>query len=122
MTKQEKALANLGLTAEEIADILKTDKEIDRGAKLFDLDPEREKGAKKARQADRKQTTPTKREKKVDNEKKSIIQTLIDVLSHNSGCAHLADDDSVIIINPEREFTFTVNGKKYKITLACPRS
>jgi hypothetical protein len=26
------------------------------------------------------------------------------------------------ITNPEREFLFTHNGTKYKVTLACPRS
>ena len=44
----------LGMSDEEIADVLRTDKEIDRGAKLFELDPELEAGAKKARRADRK--------------------------------------------------------------------
>ena len=35
-----------GYTEEEIEDMLKCDQEIDRGADLFPLDPELEKGAK----------------------------------------------------------------------------
>lgn len=102
----------LGMSEEEIADILRTDKEIDRGAKLFELSPELEAGAKKARRADRKPTA-VKRERKEDADKRQLITLL------TSALGNVRPED---IINPEREFLFTWNGKKYKITLSCPRS
>ena len=102
----------LGMSDEEIADVLRTDKEIDRGAKLFELDPELEAGAKKARRADRKQTE-VKRERKEDTDKRQLITLL------TSAIGNVQPKD---IINPEREFLFTWNGKKYKVTLSCPRS
>lgn len=102
----------LGMSEEEIADILRTDKEIDRGAKLFELSPELEAGAKKARRADRKPTA-VKRERKEDADKRQLITLL------TSALGNVRPED---IINPEREFLFTWNGKKYKVTLSCPRS
>ena len=54
-----------GCTREEAIQLIADDDAIDKGAKLFELDPELAKGAKKARQADRKVTTePVKRERK----------------------------------------------------------
>ena len=102
----------LGMSDEEIADVLRTDKEIDRGAKLFELDPELEAGAKKARRANRK-PTEAKRERKEDTDKRQLITLL------TSAIGNVQPED---IINPEREFLFTWNGKKYKVTLSCPRS
>ena len=102
----------LGMSDEEIADALRTDKEVDRGAKLFEVDPELEAGAKKARRADRKQTE-VKRELKEDADKRQVITSL------TSAIGNVQPKD---IINPEREFLFTWNGKKYKVTLSCPRS
>ena len=105
----------LGMSDEEIADVLRTDKEIDRGAKLFELDPELEAGAKKARRAERKTTAPVKREKKVNPDKREIIQVLDDAL------CNLVDNVEEIT-NPEREIIFWYNDVKYKLTLSCPRS
>lgn len=118
--RQKQALRKCGIPEAEWAELEATDKRIDRGEKLFELDPELEAGAKKARQADRKPTEHKPREKKADNDKLTIIRTLVDVLTVNSGCAHLADD--LEILNPEREFSFIHNGKKYKVVLSCPRS
>ena len=115
MTDKEKALKNLGLTDEEIADVLETDKRIDKGEKLFDLPEELEKGAKKARMSGNcNGYTKANREKKVDDDKRFLIETLELALSPFA--------ENVEIANPEREMTFTHNGKKYKIVLSCPRS
>lgn len=113
-----------GYTEEEIEDMLKADREIDRGADLFPLDPELEKGAKKARRADRTDT-PKKanRERKPNDDKRFLIDALVWAVTtdiEQAGDNVLATD--VEIINPEREFLFTYNGTKYKVTLACPRS
>lgn len=112
--KQRKAFENLGFSPEEMEEVLATDKEIDRGAKLFELPEELKAGAKKARQAERKpNATPTKREKKVNNDKLFLMETIKNAL---------ADCDHLELTNPEREMIFHFNGVKYKLTLACPRS
>jgi hypothetical protein len=106
----------LGCSREEAIQLIEDDKRIDKGEKLFELDPELEKGAKKARQADRKvSTTPVKREKKAKPEKAEICSAMMD------GLKSLGVDD-FNITNAEREFLFVHNGTKYKVTLACPRS
>ena len=117
MTDKEKALKNLGLTDEEIADVIETDKRIDKGEKLFELDKELEKGAKKARSAGNcNGYTKANREKKVDDTKKGLIELLTSVIAEQPAC------NSLSVTNPEREFNFLWGGKKYKIVLSCPRS
>ena len=112
----QKLMKSLSLTREEAIQLMMDDKEIDRGAKMFDLDPELEKGAKKARQADRKaNSTPTKRERKPKPEKQEICSSMM------SGLREMGVEDFTVS-NPEREFIFIHNGTKYKVTLACPRS
>ena len=117
LNQQIASLAKLGLTDAEIEQVLADDKRIDRGEKLFELDPELEKGAKKARQADRKPTTYNfqKRERKADTGKRDLISALVGAV------APLADGE-VEITNIEREFVFTVNGRKYKVVLSMPRT
>ena len=106
----------LGISREEAIQLIEDDKAIDKGAKMFDLDPELEKGAKKARQAERKaSTTPVKREKKAKPEKAEICCAMMDGL----GALGVTEFS---ITNAEREFIFMHNGTKYKVTLACPRS
>lgn len=112
----QKLMKSLGISREEAIQLMEDDKEIDRGAKMFELDPELEKGAKKARQADRKaNSTSTKRERKPKPEKQEICSAMMD------GLRELGVEDFTIN-NPEREFIFIHNGTKYKVTLACPRS
>lgn len=117
MSKQVEAMRKLGMSKEEIADVLESDKRIDKGEKLFELDPELEKGAKKARQADRKPTAYNfqKRERKADTGKRDLISALVDAV------APLADGE-VEVTNIEREFVFAVDGRKYKVVLSAPRS
>lgn len=114
MTDKEKALKNLGLTEEEIADVIETDKRIDKGEKLFDLPKELEKGAKKARCAGNcNGYTKTAREKKADPDKGKLIADLLDGIPYA---------ENVEIINREREFIFTFRDRKFKVVLSCPRS
>lgn len=112
----QKLMKSLDLTREEAIQLMMDDKEIDRGVKMFELDPELEKGAKRARQAERKaNSTPTKRERKPKPEKQEICSAMMD------GLRELGVEDFTVN-NPEREFIFIHNGTKYKVTLACPRS
>lgn len=110
MEKQLEAMRKLGFTDEEIQDILKSDKAIDKGEKLFNLPKELEAGAKKARQAERKKPTePVKREQKVDNDKQEIIQKISSLF------------ENPLIINPSREIEIIYNNRKFKINLIAPR-
>lgn len=113
---QVQAMRKMGCTEEEIADMLKCDKEIDRGADLFPLAEELQAGAKKARRADRTDTPKKAERTKVeDTAKRALISAL-------TATADRYANGNIEIINPEREFLFTYDGKKYKVVLSCPRS
>ena len=111
-TPQVQAMRKCGMTEDEILDVLNADKEIDRGAKLFELDEELQAGAKKARRADRTDT-PKPRERKPNEDK----QTLLHLLQ----CGLGDDVADLVVTNQEREFLFTYNGIKYKVVLSAPR-
>ena len=124
--KQIQALRNIGLTEEEIADVLRTDQEIDRGADPFPLAKELQAGAKKARRADRT-NTPKKavRERKPNEDKHRLVEFLKNALENEISLSTTETDyiaTTVEIVNPEREFLFTYNGTKYKVVLSCPRN
>ena len=110
------ALAKLGLTDEEIKQVLADDKRIDKGEKLFELSAEQEREAKKARNVGRAPTTYkfTKRERKPDQDKADLLNVLFSAV--------LPMCDTYEITNGEREFLFTYHGKKYKVVLSAPRS
>lgn len=120
MTMEEKQIQKLmnclHCSHEEALQIIADDKRIDRGEKLFELSAEQKQAAKEARQAPRTPTVYkfTKREKKAKPEKAQICSAMVEGLQ----TLGIADLD---IINEEREFLFTLNGVKYKVTLACPR-
>lgn len=116
--KVQKLMKILGITEAEALEVIATDKEIDRGAKLFELPDELKAGAKKARQADRKPTNYnfTKRERKADSEKAFLVSSMVEVLEN------VADGGTVDVVNAEREFTFFYKSRKYKVVLSCPRS
>ena len=107
----------LDITQEEVLEMLKDDERIDKGEKLFELDAELEKGAKKARQAPRSaNSTPTKRERKADTDKGFLIGLIKDTLNE---CGEIVN---LTIVNQERELTFELNDRKFKIVLSAPRS
>lgn len=116
LTPVEK-MRQLGFTEEEIADVLKCDRQIDKGEKLFELDTELEKGAKRARRADRTDT-PKKavRERKEDLDKSILLEQLANAIEASPIHA------KTTIVNPEREFLFAYNGRKFKVVLSAPRS
>lgn len=110
-------MEKLGISREDAIALIEEDKRIDRGEKLYELPKELQAAAKKARQADRKvSTTKPKREKKIDNDKLHLMKIIESSIGFNPNC------ESFEFINPERECVFFYNGKKYKLTLACPRS
>lgn len=116
--KITKLMKNLDLTEEEARQLIEDDKRIDKGEKLFSLTDEQEKASKKARNTTAKKQ-PTaykfeKRERKSDNVKRELVKILQNALAEQV--------TDLEIINPEREFSFKFDGKKYKIVLSAPRS
>ena len=83
-----------------------------------ELTAEQAKVAKEMAQADRKkETTPRKRERKSDDDKRYLIAALADCLLE----APSDEMEDVSIINPEREIQFEFRGALYKLTLSKPR-
>lgn len=110
----------LKISREEAIQLIEDDKRIDKGEKLFSLTPEQEKASKKARSAGRKPKTTvykfdTTKRKKPENKNKS------DLISVITGALTEHGVENLELINPEREFTFTMDGIKYKIVLSLPR-
>lgn len=118
-------MKTLNATREEVIEMLQEDKEIDRGAKLNELPDELKAGAKKARQADRKANAKP-RERKPDEDKRTLIdlfeKALINEVHYGIVDVASVNVQNVTILNPERELTFEYNGRKYRLTLAVPRT
>ena len=118
MEKQiDKLMNSLQCSRDEAIAIIEDDKKIDKGEKLFELSPELEAGAKKARQADRKPTVynfDTKdKKRKADEDKAKLIAILAESL----------EQVEIIptVTNAEREMEFIYNDRKFKLTLSAPR-
>ena len=125
MSKQIEAMRKLGMTEEEIKQVLADDKRIDKGEKLFELTAEQTKASREARQADRKPTVYKldnangKRSKKANTDKQYLIKAIVSGLKTYCG---LLDENTVEVVNAERELIFHYNGTKYKVVLSAPRS
>lgn len=114
----QKMMKLLGCSEAEAREIMQADKAIDKGEKLFELTPEQEKAAKKARSTGTKKATvynfDTAKKKRKECPDKQYLINLFAVLMKENG-------DKVEITNPERELTFEFNGVGYRLTLAVPR-
>ena len=121
-TQKHKLMRILGCTAEEADDIIATDKMIDQGQRTpYDLDPEREKMAKKFANA-REKRKPTvyqfqKRERKANPTKGGIIAELAKFLEENSEFAV----ENVEITNKERQIAFKIGENAFELTLTQKR-
>jgi DNA-binding transcriptional MerR regulator len=122
MNKEKQILnymQNLGISREEAEQLYKDEEEDN----LPELTPDQKKVEKEMRQADRKkETTPRKRERKPDEDKRLIIDflnsNLIDFChDFDENCI----DDDVVIANPERKIEFTFRGNRYRLVLMKPR-
>lgn len=115
-TQIAKLMRVLDCTEAEAKDIIAKDAIIDKGGNPFPLTADQEQASKKARSVGRQPTAYkfTPREKKANPTKAGIITLLTETLTAYGA-------ENLDVSNPEREFLFTLNGTKYKITLACPR-
>lgn len=118
MTEQVKQLMKaLDITEQEALELIEDDEKIEKGEKLFELTDEQKANSKKARQTGtRTQTTPTKRERKEDTDKRFLISILYKTLADNT------NDAVVDITNAERQIDFEHNGRKFRVVLSAPRS
>ena len=115
------ALRKLGLTDEEIAEVLADDKKVDRGEKLWELTNEQKKVAKAMTVSDTKtKKAPTvykfeKKTNRMENTTKSaIIAEIADFLNEKGY-------DLVEITNKERQIAFKVGENDYELTLVQKR-
>ena len=124
---QVEAMRKCGFSEEEIADIIKSDEAIDKGEKVyFDLDPEREKEARKHAKAGTRKTptvykmdnTDGKRSRKENPTKAGIIAEIAKFLAENSENAC----ENVEITNKERQIAFSISGNRYELTLVQKRN
>ena len=124
--KQIEAMEKCGFSPEEIEDIIKSDEAIDKGERVyFDLDPEKEKEAKKfAKAGTRKAPTvykldnaDGKRSRKENPTKAGIIAEIAKFLAKNSENAC----ENVEITNKERQIAFKIGENCYEFTLVQKR-
>ena len=124
--KQIESMRKLGFTDEEIEDVIKADDAIDHGEKVaFDLDPEKEKEAKKyIKSGTRKapvnyqlDNTGGKRSRKENPTKGAIIAELAKFLTETSENAC----ENVVIVNKERLISFSIGENNYELTLIQKR-
>ena len=117
-SQKEKLMRTLGCTEEEALDIIASDKAIEQGKRVeFDLDPEREKMAKKMANAGTKKPTVYKFDTK--DKKRKENPTKAGIIEYLSEC--LKDYDNVVISNKERQITFSTAGENYELTLVQKR-
>ena len=116
MTKEQTIrhyMAKLGLTYER-AEQLWLDEQNDN---LPELTPEQAKVAKEMARADRKkETTTRKRERKIDQDKRDLIDAIEEMLTYSDIQA-----ENVQIKNPEREIEFIFKNNHYSVTLTKHR-
>lgn len=123
-SQTEKLMRTLGCTEEEALDIIANDKAIDQGKRVeFDLDPEREKMAKKMANVGTKKPTvykfDTKDKKRKENPTKAgIIAELAKFLEENSENAC----ETVEITNKERQIAFKIGENDFELTLVQKRA
>ena len=107
----QKHMKTLKCTRDEAIDIIACDDEIDGGNKeLFALTDEQKKLVRRITKADKKPDTakkPTKRERKVNENKKILIEKIAEALA----------DTENLSVKTETEISFSYNGKAYSVKL-----
>ena len=106
-------MKKLDLTREEAIHLINDDE----NDITTELTPEQAKVEKEMRQADRKKETASrKRERKIDQDKRYLIDAMEEMLVYSDVQA-----ENVVVTNPEREIIFDFKGEKYQLTLVRKR-
>jgi hypothetical protein len=121
-TQIEKYMRLLDCTEEQAKDIIATDEIIDKGGRTpYDLDPEKEKMAKKfANVTSHKKPTAykfTQRERKADVEKEEIIAKIAEFMQNNTEIAF----ENVEITNKSKLIAFTIGENRFEFDLKRKR-
>lgn len=103
----------LNISETEALELIEEDKEIDRGAKLYELPEDRKAGAKKARRGERKKPVEIHRERKVDEIKKRILN-YCQIPLEGAGA-------KVLEVKTETEILFEFEGEVYTLKLTKHR-
>lgn len=125
LQKQINAMKKLGLTDDEIKEVIESDKAIEKGEKMdFDLTDEQLKEAKKLTKATSKKppvyqldNKNGKRSRKENATKAGIIAELAQFLQEKSE----NDCQNVEITNKERQIAFVIGENSYELTLVQKR-
>lgn len=115
-TQVEKIMKHLNCSKEEALDIIECDKAIDRGERMeFDLDPEKEKLAKKiGNVGTRKTNGKVERKRKENPTKATIVEEVYGMLVEKGY-------ENVQITNKERQISFQSGENSFEITLVQKR-
>ena len=124
----EKMMATLHLTREEAIDLIREDEEVDKMT-MSEVDSDLTKEQKKAKKDATKTTgdkrkrayTFTKRERKPDEVKREIIETIAHNLDRACCGEDLVSPSDIQIVKPEKEITFKVGDDKYSLTFTKHR-
>lgn len=122
MTPNEKRIAELmaqlGCSRAEAEDIILYDSEVEEGKSTeYDLTPEQQENVKEMnRKTEHKKGA--KRNRKPNDLKEAIVAELADFLKEDAQSQVYED---VTITNVNRMVAFTVNGKKFELTLVEKR-
>lgn len=113
-TKLRKLMKNLGISEDEAKQVIADDLAIDKGENLFELSKDQKKIVKQMRRADSKpQANP--RATKQDDDREFLMNLVRDSLD-DAQCTNISFEAH------GREIHFEMNGRKFRFTLACPRS
>ena len=116
-SQKDRIMRELGVDEQTAEQLIADDKAIDRGERMpFDLTPEQEKLAKKYVRGESKKPRVYNfdtRKRKENTTKSGIIADLGQFLAEKV--------ENLEIINPEREVSFTLEGKSFSLTLTQHR-
>lgn len=106
----------LDISEDEAIQVLKDDKAIDKGEKLFEQTPEQKANSKKYTKVgiktNKKPDNVTNKEKKVDKNKLDTFDLFVNFAKENG---------TVEIVKENAEFTVLINDQKYRIKLTKAR-
>lgn len=106
----------LDITEQEAIQVLKDDKAIDKGEKLFEQTPEQKANSKKYTKVgiktNKKPDNMTNKPKKVDKNKLDTFDLFVNFAKENG---------TVEIVKENAEFTVIINEQKYRIKLTKAR-
>lgn len=111
-------MQTFGISEEEAKQMIADDDAIEHGEDLFPLTAEQQQASKEMRSTGTRKTTTynfKKRERKPDDDKRTLISYLDSTLRYNSKV------EDFTITNPERQIDFNFNGRNFRIVLSAPR-